>query len=109
MHRVRTFTRRPFIHHPAKANVTLYLPGQQPIAKSAKDFTVAEGTHFGQVLPQAAEVLGCSPSLVDVLACGLNYIVYTTFDSEDQANPIATQAVADLTGIDFNVTDEDRW
>ncbi|TFZ62975.1 hypothetical protein E4631_23905 [Hymenobacter sp. UV11] len=77
-------------------NVTLYLPNQQPIAKSAEGFTTPGTNRFAQVPTQAAELLSCAPELVDVLASAPNYVVYTVFDSEDLANPEATHAVIEL-------------
>lgn len=88
--------------------VTLYTPGLQPTTESAEGFSSLKTTPFADVPPQASMLLGCAPNLVDVFANGEGYVVYTIFDCEEPANPTATQAVADLTRINFDVTNEDE-
>lgn len=88
--------------------VTLYTPDHQPVAKSAEGFFAPGAAPFAQVPPQAAALLGCTPSLVDVLVNGEGYTVYTIFDSEGEVNPMATQVVMALTGIDFDTANEDE-
>jgi hypothetical protein len=88
--------------------VTLYTPGHPPTIESVEGFSSLKTTPFAKVPPQAASLLGCELNLVDVLANGPDYVVCTVFDSEEEANPAATQAVATLAGIDFDITDEDE-
>jgi hypothetical protein len=87
--------------------VTLYLPGQQPTTESAEGFSALRTIPFAEVPLQVAVLLGCVPNLVDVLANGEGYVVYTVFDSEEPANLGATQAAAELTGIEFDIENED--
>jgi hypothetical protein len=88
---------------------TLYQPNLQPQAVSPEGLVLPdESTGFAIVPAIVATLLDCASELVDVLACGASYVVYTVFDSEEEANLVATQAVATLTGIDFDITDEDE-
>jgi hypothetical protein len=87
--------------------VTLYTPTAH-YKQSSEGFDALQTTPFAEVPPQAAALLGCTYSLVDVLANGPGFVVYTIFDSEEAANPGATQAVSALTGTNFDVTNEDE-
>jgi hypothetical protein len=78
--------------------ITLYSPKHGAINRTVNDFSIQD----------AAKLLGCVPSLVDVLAREKGYIVYTIFDCECDANPVGTQAVAELTGVDFDASNEDE-
>ncbi|GAB3879718.1 hypothetical protein GCM10028824_43650 [Hymenobacter segetis] len=53
-------------------------------------------------------LLRCSPKLVDVLANGPGYIVYSVFDCEDEINPAAMEVVGKLTGQSFDIENEDE-
>ena len=87
----------------------LYLPLHPPQVVSSEGLVLPhEATGFASVPAIVATLLDCAPNLVDVLACGANYVVYIVFDSQEEANPVATQAAATLTGIDFNAVDEDE-
>lgn len=90
--------------------VHLYQSGQPTLLVDQTGFAlpVNTGGQFARVPPQAASLLGCAPGLVDVLASGKGYLVYSVFDSEEPANIAATQAVAALTRINFDVTNEDE-
>jgi hypothetical protein len=93
----------------AFVKATLYLP-QHPlqVVSSAGLVLPDPTTGFASVPVVVHILLQCAPELVDVLACGNNYVVYTIFDSEDEANVVATRAVNELTGIEFDVTNEDE-
>ena len=95
---------------PLAMTVTLYQPGQTalPVDQTGFALPVNAGGQFASVPPQAAVLLGCAPNLVDVLANRPVYVVYTVFDCDDEANPTAMQAVAELTGISFDATNEDE-
>jgi|GEM_PF-5599779 len=88
--------------------VTLYRPNQEPTAEATNGFNIPQPAEFVQVPPQAASLLGCAPSLVDVLATGPGYVAYSIFDSEQEPNPAAMAAVSELTGISFDAADEDE-
>ena len=53
-------------------------------------------------------LLHCAPELVDVLASGQGYIVYSIFDCEGEMNPEAMTIVGTLTGESFNAENEDE-
>lgn len=87
---------------------TLYQPNLQPVAISATGFS--QDTISGQILQNsviAAEALCCETGLIDVLACGAGYLVYTIFDYEGEANFTAMAVVAKISGIEFDVLDDD--
>jgi hypothetical protein len=87
---------------------TLYIPKKQPINKPNDGFNILEDGTFATVPYQAATLLGCAPGLVDVLATGNGYIVYSIFDAEDEVNEAAMRTVAELTGISFDASNEDE-
>lgn len=86
----------------------LYTPGQLPRLVSSAGFTIPDASGFAQVPLEAASMLGCALGLVDVLALGDGYVVYTVFDSEEDFNPKAMHVVAQLTGFSFNIEEEDE-
>ena len=89
--------------------VTLYQPGQAPAAVSEADFLLDDAN--GQVIQNtglAADLLGCAPFLVDVLANGKGYLIYSVFDHEGEPNPAAIAAFTELTGIGLNPEDDDE-
>lgn len=88
--------------------VTLYTPSNQPTFESPDGFSLPGAKRFASPIPKVAALLGCVPGLVDVLASGEKYVVYSIFDSEGPANPTATLAVAELIGSNFDVADEDE-
>ena len=57
---------------------------------------------------RAAELLGCPPELVDVLACGNGYLVYSVFDDEGEVNPAAMAAVAEVSGAELDPINADE-
>lgn len=64
-------------------------------------------TGFARVPDQVPALLGCTPGLVDVLASGPEYVAYSVFDSEEDANLAAMAAVATVSGVAFDVEAED--
>lgn len=64
-------------------------------------------TALAQIPDQVAALLGCSSGLVDILASGPEYVAYSVFDSEGEANPAAMAAVAAVSGEAFDLDDED--
>ncbi|WP_345051056.1 hypothetical protein [Hymenobacter glaciei] len=64
-------------------------------------------TGFARVTEQVPALLGCRPELVDVLACGPEYVAYSVFDCEGETNQAAMAAVAAVTGVAFKAEDED--
>ncbi|MBF9239509.1 hypothetical protein I2I05_19100 [Hymenobacter sp. BT683] len=91
-----------------RMNTTLYQPSEAPVAIVGAEFCLNEVS--GQVIQSsesAAEILGCAPFLVDVLANGNGYLIYSVFDSEGEANPAAMKVFSEITGILVDTEDED--
>ena len=89
--------------------VTLYMPGIQPAVVPADGFVAQpDSGHIVQNTSRAAELLGCAPGFVDVLACGTGYLVYSVFDYEGEANSTAMAVVAELSGTELDPTNEDE-
>ena len=89
-------------------NATLYLPQQAPRTVSVDGLYMPDPkTGLVRVPDQVAVMLGCAPGLVDVLASGPEYVVYSVFDSEEEVNPAAMVAVAAVSGVAFDSEDED--
>lgn len=57
---------------------------------------------------QVPALLNCSRELVDVLAAGKDYVAYSVFDCEEGINPAAMQVLANLTGLPFDIENEDE-
>jgi hypothetical protein len=86
----------------------LYQPGQLPKPVSADGFTLPdEITGIVSGASGAATVLECAPGLVDVLACGTGYVAFSVFDHEGETNLKAMRALSELTGVTFDLEDED--
>lgn len=87
---------------------TLYLPQQPPQAVSVDEFRQLDlSTSFAAVPQEVSVLMSCVPELVDVLASGPGYIAYSVFDYEGPVNQAAMAAVAKVSGIAFDVEDED--
>ena len=87
---------------------TLYLPGQSPRTVSTEGLVLPDpATGCAAVPAVVPELLNCRPGLVDILACGPSYVVYSVFDCEDELNPLAMTVVANVTGVSFDLDDED--
>lgn len=89
--------------------VTLYQPGLPPQEVSATGFTAAaHNNEIKQNQTRAAELLGCVPELVDVLASGSGYLIYSIFDCDGMANLEAMTAFTKLTDVELDASsDED--
>ncbi len=85
-------------------DVTLYLPGVIPLPLDDALFTFLPTQ---DQIGHAATLLECLPSLVDVLASGPDYVIYTVFDSDGEINEPAMWVSWNLTGILFTTQDED--
>ena len=86
----------------------VYLPQQPPQVVSVDGLCMPDPeTGFARVPEQVPGLLGCAPELVDVLASGPEYVAYSVFDSEGEANPAAMAAVAAVSGVAFDLEDED--
>lgn len=87
---------------------TLYLPHHFPQAVPTVGLVLPDPTTGLASVPDAVPtLLGCAPKLVDVLACGPSYVAYSIFDCEDEVNPTAMEAVAKVSGVSFDLGDED--
>ena len=86
----------------------LFLPQLPPQAVSIEGLRLPEAKSGLAAVPEPVPILlGCAPGLVDVLASGLDYVAYSVFDCEGQANPTAMEAVAKVSGVSFDIDDED--
>jgi len=56
----------------------------------------------------AAILLGCAPQVVDILACGPNWVMYSIFDHEGAANAQAMAVLSQMTGYELNMSDDDQ-
>lgn len=89
-------------------NATLYLPQQPPQSVSSEGMAMPNpATGLVGVPAAVPALLGCAPALVDVLASGPTYVAYSIFDSEGEVNPAAMEAVGELSGVSFDIDDED--
>ena len=87
---------------------TLYRPNQAPVNIAADGLRVAhEITGLPSVLDKVGNLLGCAVGMVDVLASGPGYVVYSVFDHDGEINEGAMLAAAGLTGVSFDLADED--
>jgi hypothetical protein len=88
---------------------TLYRPAiaPQPVSDQGL-WTPQEDLPFSGLADLVPDLLHCAPELVDVLASGQEYVVYTIFDCDGEINPEAMTAVGTLTGISFNTENEDE-
>jgi hypothetical protein len=90
-------------------NAILYLPRQQPLAVSNEGLCLpGVDTDYVIIPDEVPPLLGCVPGLVDILACGTQYVAYSIFDSEGDVNLAAMEAVAKVSGIEFNPNDDDE-
>lgn len=88
-------------------NATLYLPHQLPQAVPTEGLVMPDSaTGFVNVPEQVPVLMGCAPSLVDVLATGPGYVAYSIFDCEEPVNLSAMAAVSKVSGIEFDPDDE---
>jgi hypothetical protein len=89
-------------------SVILYLPQQPPQAVPGDGLDILNpATGLVEVPEWVPALLDCAPELVDVLASGTGYVVYSVFDYEGPVNHSAMAAVAQVTGVAFDARDED--
>jgi hypothetical protein len=89
-------------------NATLYLPHQNPQPVSVEGLSLPDpATGFAAVPEQVPALMGCARNLVDVLVSGPGYVAYSVFDCEEPVNETAMAAVAEVSGVDFDPSDED--
>ncbi|RTQ45852.1 hypothetical protein EJV47_23775 [Hymenobacter gummosus] len=89
-------------------NATLYLPHQSPRAVSVEGLTLPDPTTGLVRIPEPVPALmGCPRGLVDVLASGPQYVAYSVFDCEGKINQAAMVALAEASGVGFELDDED--
>jgi len=90
-------------------NATIYLPKQPPRHVPVDDLIFPSlNNKQTSISAWVPELLGCEPGLVDVLASGPNYVVYSVFDYEaGPVNEEAMQKLTSLTGMTFELDDED--
>jgi hypothetical protein len=88
---------------------TLYQPAASPQPVSDQGlWTPQAALPFSGLADLVPGLLHCAPELVDVLASGHKYIVYSIFDCEGEMNPEAMAAVEALTGMPFDAENEDE-
>lgn len=87
--------------------VTLYNPGQLPLALSPDGFSLPNAAGLARIPDRVAEVLGCSLSLVDVLDTGSCYVAYSVFDGEGPINQDAMHILSALSGHLYDPANED--
>ena len=86
----------------------LYLPHLPPQVVPIEGLRMPDAvTGFVGVPEQVPTLLGCASKLVDVLACGPEYVAYSVFNCEGESNPEAMAAVAAVSGVAFDSEDED--
>ena len=87
---------------------TLYLPQQPPQVVPNDMLNMPSLATGPAVVPEQVPVLlGCTPRLVDILASGPGYVIYSVFDYEGPINSAAMVTVATVTGVVFDAGDED--
>ena len=90
-------------------HATLYLPEHAPRPIHFDDLhAISSVNNFMHIPPDIPALLKCRPELVDVLASGPKYIIYSVFDATGKTNPEAMKMVAQLSGIILDVTNEDE-
>lgn len=88
--------------------VTLYLPQQPPKTFPIDGLSTLDlSARFAAVPQEVSMLLDCAPGLVDVLASGPDYVVYSVFDCEGLVNYTAMAAVARVSGVTFDAQNED--
>lgn len=88
---------------------TLYDPNQLPANIATDGLGLADFIkgyiHGGGIV---AKLLRTAPELVDILASGPGYMVFSVFDHAGEANPAAMRVVASLTGMELDPDNEDE-
>jgi len=88
---------------------TLYQPAAAPQPVSDQGlWTPQAALTFSGLSDLVPGLLHCAPELVDVLASGQGYIVYSIFDCEGEINLEAMAAVGAVTDMSFDIENEDE-
>lgn len=87
---------------------TLYQPHYPPRTVPTDGLVLPNPqTGFAAVTEHVSALLECGQGMVDVLASGPAYVVYTVFDCEGPVNEEAMMAVTAVSKVKFELTDED--
>ncbi len=88
---------------------TLFLPNEEPIEVPVEGLHLPDAsTGFVPASIAAASLLGCNPNLVDILACGPEYVAYSVFGCEaGPPNKLAKEKISLITDVPFNLEDEE--
>ena len=78
--------------------ISLYKPTEEPMLFTPAEFSVCIRMDGMLPVERVAELLGCVKLLVDVLASGPDYVLYSVFDCEGEVNPIGMEVFEALTG-----------
>lgn len=88
---------------------TLYPPSQEPLIVNPEGLYLPDiQTGLVPYSSRAASLLGCAPQLVDILACGPDFVVYSIFDYEGAANVKAMAALSRIIGHQFDISDDEQ-
>ena len=87
----------------------LYQPGRPPQQLSDEQLDNFLPDIKSSYVPNTvSHLLGCAPSLVDILASGQGYVAYSVFDGEGETNIFAMRELAELTSNLFDLDNEDH-
>ena len=79
--------------------ISLYKPMEEPMLFTPAEFSDCINIKGMLPVERVAGLLGCAPNMVDVLATGNDYAMYSVFDCEGDVNPIAMEVFTALTGV----------
>jgi hypothetical protein len=86
--------------------VTVFNPGKPPVNFDSADyFGTATGGRITAKFHRVAEQLKCRPSLVDLLAMGHGFALFSVFDALGQPNELAMQEFTRRTGMQLDPKD----
>ncbi|GGF28841.1 hypothetical protein [Hymenobacter cavernae] len=90
-------------------SVTLYIPGMPAEARLSEELGGLDAiSRSADANNRIAALLGCATGMVDVLASGQGYTAYSVFDCEGEVNPKAMKAVTALSGVAFDLDNDDE-
>ena len=89
---------------------TLFLPNKEPTEVPVEGLHLPDAsTGFVPASVAAAVLLGCSPNLVDILACGTEYVVYSIFGYEEgPPNQLAKEKINLIADVPFSLEGEEE-
>ena len=87
--------------------ITLYKPGESP--EEVPYFEFAENIIVGGFWPMehVAGLLNCRAELIDVLASGPDYAMFSIFDCQGYLNPAVMEVFFAITGVKSSVDPEE--